>query len=73
VKIPADPTISQAHIEDMAAQALETFLIECRVTDGKKKPTATQKREIGKQLKEFREYALKRRESTNNRIYYRGI
>ncbi len=73
VKIPADPTISQAHIEDMAAQALETFLIECRVTDGKKKPTAAQKRDIGKQLKEFREYALKRRESTNNRIYYRGI
>ena len=73
VKIPADPTISQSHIEDMAAQALETFLIECRVTDGKKKPTAAQKRDIGKQLEEFREYAEKRRESTNNRIYYRGI
>ena len=73
VKIPADPTISQAHIEDMAAQALETFLIECRVKDSKKKPTASQKKEIGKQLKEFREYALKRRESTNNRIYYRGV
>ncbi len=69
VKIPADPTISQAHIEDMAAQVL----IECRVTDGKKNPTAAQRREIGKQLKEFREYAEKRRESTNNRIYYRGI
>ena len=73
VKIPADPTISQAHIEDMAAQALETFLIECRVKDSKKKPTAAQRKEIGKQLKEFREYAEKRRESTNNRIYYRGI
>ena len=73
VKIPADPTISQAHIEDMAAQALETFLIECRVKDKKKKPTESQNREIGKQIKEFKEYALKRRESTNNRIYYRGI
>ena len=73
VKIPADPTISQAHIEDMAAQALETFLIECRVKNSKKKPTEAQKREIGKQLKEFREYAAKRRESTINRIYYRGI
>ena len=73
VKIPADPTISQAHIEDMAAQALETFLIECRVKDSKKKPTASERKEIGKQLKEFKEYALKRRESTNNRIYYRGI
>ena len=73
VKIPADPTISQAHIEDMAAQALENFLIECRVTDDKKNPTEAQKKDIGKQLKEFREYAAKRRESTNNRIYYRGI
>ena len=73
VKIPADPTISQAHIEDMAAQALETFLIECRVKNSKKHPTEAQKREIGKQIKEFRNYAEKRRESTNNRIYYRGI
>ena len=73
VKIPADPTISQAHIEDMAAQALETFLIECRVKNSKKNPTEAQKREIGKQIKEFRNYAEKRRESTNNRIYYWGI
>ena len=71
--VPADPSMSPAHIEDMAAQALETFLIECRVKDKKKKPTESQNREIGKQIKEFREYALKRRESTNNRIYYRGI
>ena len=73
VKIPADPTISQAHIEDMAAQALETFLIECRVKNSKKNPTEAEKIEIGKQIKEFRNYAEKRRESTNNRIYYRGI
>ena len=71
--VHADPSMSVAHIEDMAAQALETFLIECRVTDGKKKPTAAQRKDIGKQLKEFREYAAKRRESTNNRIHYRGI
>lgn len=71
--VPADPSMSAAHIEDMAAQALETFLIECRVNNSKKKPTEAQKKEIGKQLNEFREYALKRRESTNNRIYYRGI
>ena len=73
VKIPADPTISKAHIEDMAAQALETFLIECRVKDKKKKPSEAQMKDIGKQIEEFRQYALKRRESTNNRVYYRGI
>ena len=73
VKIPADPTISQAHIEDMAAQALETFLIECRGKNAKKQPKKAQKKAIGKLLHQFKEYALKRRESTNNRIYYRGI
>ena len=73
VKIPADPDISPSHIEDMAAQALETFLLECRGLNSKKKPTVKERKEIGKQLKEFKEYAEKRRESTNNRIYYRGI
>ena len=73
VKIPADPDISKAHIEDMAAQALENFLIECRVKDKKKPITAEQRKQIGKQLEEFRRYAEKRRESTNNRIYYRGV
>jgi hypothetical protein len=57
----------------MAAQALENFLIECRVKDKKKNITAEERKQIGKQLEEFRQYAEKRRESTNNRIYYRGI
>ena len=73
VKIPADPSISPSHIEDMAAQALENFLLECRGITSKKKPTASQRKEIGKQLKEFKLYAEKRRESTNNRIYYKGV
>ena len=34
---------------------------------------ANQRKQIGKQIKEFKEYAEKRRESTNNRIYYKGI
>ena len=73
VKIPADPTISKAHVEDMAAQALESFLEECRTTDTKKIPTEDEKKDIGKQLELFRQYVQKRRESTNNRVYYRGI
>ena len=73
IKIPVDSSISQAHIEDMAAQALETFLLECRGLNSKKKPTVKERKEIGKQLREFKEYAEKRRESTNNRIYYRGV
>ena len=30
VKIPADPEVSRDHVEDMAAQALENFLLECK-------------------------------------------
>jgi|TARA_R100001594_G_scaffold2785_6_gene10962 hypothetical protein len=72
VKIPADPEVSRDHVEDMAAQALENFLLECKGFNDKKKPTEDQRKEIGKQIEEFRVYNAKRKESTNNRIYYRG-
>ena len=72
IKIPVDSSISQAHIEDMAAQALENWILEIR-TDGKKKsPTPEQRKEAGKAIREFREYAFRRRESTNNKVYYKG-
>ena len=72
VKIPADPGVSRDHVEDMAAQALENFLLECKGLDDKKKPTEDQRKEIGRQIEAFRKYNSKRKESTNNRIYYRG-
>ena len=72
IKIPVDSSVSQAHIEDMAAQALESWILEIR-TDGKKKsPTPEQRKEAGKAIREFREYAFRRRESTNNKVYYKG-
>ena len=73
IKIPVDPSVSQAHIEDMAAQALETWLIEIKTNGAKKKPTFNQRKEVGKAIREFRGYAQKRRESTNNKIYYSGV
>ena len=72
VKLPADPGVSRDHVEDMAAQALENFLLECKGLDDKKKPTEDQRKEIGRQIEEFRKYNSKRKERTNNRIYYRG-
>jgi len=72
VKIPADPEVSRDHVEDMAAQALENFLLECKGFNDTKKPTEDQRKEIGRQIEEFRVYNSKRKESTNNRIYYRG-
>ena len=65
-----DGEMSMAHIEDMAAQALEGFIKECRGLDIKKKPTPEQKKEIGKAVEEFRKYRAKRDESTSNRIYW---
>ena len=73
VKIPADSSVSQSHIEDMAAQAFENWLTEIKTKGKVNKPTPEQRKEVGKAIREFREYAAKRRESTNNRIYYRGI
>ena len=70
VQIPDDGYMSIAHVEDMAAQALENFIKECRGFDKKKKPTPEQKKEIGKAIEEFRKYRAKRDESTSNRIYW---
>ena len=72
VKIPADSTVSQSHIEDMAAQAFENWLFEVKLKGKVNKPTPSQRREVGKVIREFREYAIKRRDSTNKKIYYKG-
>ena len=72
VVVPADPEVSRDHVEDMAAQALENFLLECKGVS-KKKQKKEQRKEIGKQIEEFRIYNAKRKDSTNNKIYYRGM
>ena len=70
VDVLADESDSQAHVEDMMAQAAETFLEEVKTKYQKRAPTQEERKEIGKALNEFRTYALKRRQSTNNKIYY---
>ena len=70
--IPRDASISRAHVEDMAAQANENFINECKQKYTKRAPTAAQKKEIGKALNEFRKYALKRRGSSRGKLYYEG-
>jgi len=71
--IPRDASISRAHVEDMAAQAYENFINECKQKYTKRAPTAAQKKEIGKALNEFRKYAIKRRGSSRRKLYYEGI
>jgi len=73
VSIPADSTVSKAHIEDMAAQSFETFLEEEKERVMKRKPSEGELKEIGKAIEEFRKYTARMRESTNYKIGYRGI
>ena len=70
IDILADEADSQAHVEDMMAQAAETFLEEVKTKHQKRAPTQEERKEIGKALNDFRSYALRRRESTNRKIYY---
>ena len=65
-----DSSMSQAHVEDLAAQSYEHFLIECKQKYTKRPPNIAERKEIGKALEEFRKSARKRRESSNNKIYY---
>ena len=68
--VPRDSSMSRAHVEDMAAQAYENFLIECKQKYTKRPPNVKERKEIGKALEDFRKSARKRRQSTNRKIYY---
>ncbi len=68
--VPAHPDASPSEIEDMAAQAFESFLLEVRGLEPLHHLTPEQRKEIGAGIREFREYAARRRESAMNRIYF---
>ncbi len=68
--VPAHPDAQSSEIEDMAAQAFESFLTEVRGLGPLHSPTPAQRKEIGASIREFREYAAKRRQSAMNRIYF---
>ena len=51
----------------------EQWLEDVRFKDKGKVPTDAERKDIGKQLNEFKKYAAKRRESTNNKVYYSGV
>ena len=68
--VPAHPDAAPAEIEDMAAQAFESFLRDVRGLGPLHHPTPEQRKEIGAAIREFREYAAKRRQSATNRIYF---
>ena len=65
-----DSSMSEAYVEDLAAQSYESFLIECKQKYTKRPPNGAERKEIGKAIEDFRKSAVKRRQSTNNKIYY---
>jgi hypothetical protein len=68
-----DENTSQAHLEDMVAQAVEKWLTEVRAESHKPPPTSEQRKEIGRILDDIRVYRAKRTQSSNGLIYYSGI
>ena len=73
IRVLADDETSQAEIEDMMGNATETFVAEVREKYTKRPPTEDERKQIGKALNEFLKYRTKRRASTSNRIYFKGI
>ena len=68
--VPAHPDAAPAEIEDMAAEAFESFLRDVRGLGPLQQHTPEQRKEVGTAIREFREYAARRRQSATNKIYF---
>ena len=73
IRVLADDETSQAEIEDMMGHAAESFVAEVREKYTKRPPTADERKQMGKALNDFLKHRTKRRASSSNRIYFRGI
>ena len=72
-RVLVDDTTSKAHIEEMVGNAMESWLIDVRIKHSKPAPTPDQRKEIGKILDQIRTNQIKRKGSSNNKIYYDGL
>ena len=72
-RVLVDEGTSKAHIEEMVGNAMESWLVDVRRKHNKPAPTPAQRKEIGKILDEIRIYADRRKESSNNKLYYSGL
>jgi hypothetical protein len=57
----------------MVGNAFESWLIDVRMKHSKPAPTPAQRKEIGKILEQIRVNSIKRKNSSNNKIYYNGL
>ena len=72
-RVLADTDTSKAHIEEMVGNAFESWLIDVRMRHSKPAPTPEQRKEIGKILNQIKAHKIKRKGSSNNKIYYNGL
>tara|TARA_R100000808_G_C2140181_1_gene147991 strand:+ start:810 stop:1187 length:378 start_codon:yes stop_codon:yes gene_type:complete len=72
-KVLVDNETSKAHIEEMVGNAFDRWLLDVRMRHNKPAPTPEQRKEIGKILEQIRVSRNKRKESSNNKIYYKGL
>lgn len=68
-----DEDTSRAEIEDKAAAAWERRLLALKEQEVKRPPTPEERKEIGRIMNDIRAHMLKRRESSNGKIWYEGI
>ena len=72
-KVLVDDETSKTHIEEMVGNAFDRWLTDVRMRHNKPAPTPEQRKEIGRILEQIRVNRNKRKESSNNKIYYKGL
>ena len=70
VKVLADKDMSQAHIEDMMANAAEKWFKTVREKYDKRPATPAELKHAGKAMNDVLKYRTRRRESTSGKIYF---
>ena len=68
-----DDELSGEALEQMVGEAYDNFLRDTNDRPAKRPPTREQRLEVGEALRNIRANSVKRKESSNNRIYYQGI
>ena len=73
VQVIAHSDVTRSEIEDRAGVAAENWMRSIDEKEHKRPPTRAEKKQIGKAMNEFLQYAKKRRQSSNKRLYYPGV
>ena len=72
-RVLVDDQTSKAHIEEMVGNAFDRWLTDVRMRHNKPAPTPEQRKEIARILEQIRVHRNKRKESSNNKLYYNGL